>query len=493
MKIHSTYIMKAKVQSLLILVLIVGAQTIGTTQDRITLDNIIQKVIDSSVDIKLAKNSKKIVRQQNDFYKSFLRPNVRVDASLPDYVKTSAPVVQPNGSIAFQSVQQANSSLGLSASQVLTATGGTLFFDSALTRFDDFSTEFNSYNGVPWRIGISQPLFGFNPWKYDKSIQALSMTEADKVFTVRVENTLLDATSLYFNILIAKQNQEIAATNEQVNQKLLIITEERYALGKVSRDEKLQLEIELNNAKLEASQAGFAYSSAVASLQTFMGAGQQRETLDYEIPQEQQIDDMDEAALIASAFSNRPEVLTYQKELQQADRDMAQTKAQYGLQATVTASFGYARGSQKLSEVYTNPFDEQQANISVSVPILDWGRRKSAVEQVKLQKENIILSYEQQLLELENELRMNTLVFARLQKEIVLLKSIMDKAENRFVISNERYVLGNIDITNLTLAQREKDQSKRSYIIALRDYWVTYYRLRMLSGYDIINNENITY
>ena len=66
-----------------------------------------------------------------------------------------------------------------------------------------------------------------------------------------------------------------------------------------------------------------------------------------------------------------------------------------------------------------------------------------------------------------------------------ILKSIMDKADERFIISNERYVLGNIDITNLTLAQREKDQAKRNYINALKAYWGNYFQLRLLTGFDV--------
>ena len=55
-------------------------------------------------------------------------------------------------------------------------------------------------------------------------------------------------TNLYFDVLLAQANQEIAKTNKGVNEKLVEITQERFALGKTSKDELLQIEMSLKNA-----------------------------------------------------------------------------------------------------------------------------------------------------------------------------------------------------------------------------------------------------
>ena len=64
---------------------------------------------------------------------------------------------------------------------------------------------------------------------------------------------------------------------------------------------------------------------------------------------------------------------------------------------------------------------------------------------------------------------------------------------DRFEISRQRYVLGDISITDLTIAQREKDQAQRDYIDTLRNYWFAYFQLRKLTGYDFENNSPITF
>ena len=462
-------------------------------QATIQLEDVLNAVIKNSFPAEIAANQKALAAASYDLYKAELKPTLNLSADLPQYSKTFAPIIQPDGTVAFTSIRQANSSVSLFATQVIPQTGGTLFLNSDLQRFDDFSLESKQYNGNPIRLGINQPLFGFNPWKYRKGIEDLMVKESLRQYNINIEEALRNATDLYFNILIAQQNLEIAKTNQLVNEKLLVITDERLELGKVSRDEKLQLEIELNNAKLNVSQADREVGGAVASLYTFLSQQAPGSESEFEIPAMREKTTVDSDLVMSHYKENRPEILAYQREKKENERDRAQTKADLGIRADLQASIGLARGADNYQDVYSDPFDEQRFNVSLLVPIVDWGKRRSAMKQIEILDRNIDAVYEQQFLELENQISQQVIQFERLQTEITLLKEIMDKAEERFTISNQRYVLGNIDITNLTLAQREKDQTKRNYLSALKSYWVTYYQLRALSGYDIINNQTITY
>lgn len=479
---------------ILLLIIMAFVCTIFTyAQETVTLDDILSEVVDNSFVGKSAKNDKAIAEQVFKFYKSQLKPNLGLSANIPNYSKTSSPIVQPDGSIAFQSIRQASSNISLFATQVLPATGGSIFVYSDLQRFDDFSSDVTQYNGIPVRVGINQSLFGFNPWKFDKQIQAMLIDEAERNYNIRVEESLGSATDQYFNILIATQNLDIAKTNQVVNEKLLKITDERLKLGKVSRDEKLQLEIELNNAMLSVSQATSELGQAIATLYTFVGKAIPPKSTQFDVPLALTASEINIDHLLEAYRSNRPEIIAYHRAKTQARRDLAKAKADYGMQLDLQASIGLARGSDAVKDVYQDPFDEQQFNVSISVPLVDWGKQESAMKQIKLQADNLDLAYEQQTLELENNITQSALLFVRLQSELTLLKDIMDKAQERFSISNDRYVLGNIDITNLTIAQREKDQTQRNYINALKSYWTSYYSLRALSGYDILSNQNIIY
>ena len=477
---------------LILFILLIGTMKL-ISQEEVTLQAILNDVINNSFQSETAKNKKDIALLGFDFYKSLKKPNLSLGVDLPNYSKTSSPIIQPDGTIAFQSISQANSSVSAFASQVISSTGGTIFANSDIQRFDDLSSDFKQYNGIPIRVGISQPIIGVNPWKFQDKIQPLLAEEAKKTYNTQIEEALGEATQRYFDILIIKQNLDIALTNQKVNQNLLKITEERLNLGKVSKDEKLQLEIELNNAKLAVSQATSQLDQSIANLYSFIGKKSPESLINFSLPEIHKIDKVDIPALLSSYKKNRSEVIAYHRSLLESDLDIAQAKSDFGFQANLRASIGLAKGADNFSDVYNNPFEEQQFNLTLQIPILDWGKKRSAVQQMKIQKQDIEATYKQQLLELETSIEQEAIFFSRLQNEIDLLKDIMEKAEERFSISNDRYILGNIDITNLTLAQRDKDQTKRNYINALKSYWSSYYRLRILSGYDLITNSEINY
>ncbi len=79
-------------------------------------------------------------------------------------------------------------------------------------------------------------------------------------------------------------------------------------------------------------------------------------------------------------------------------------------------------------------------------------------------------------------------------KEQLLLTAQADSiAAEKYQIAKDRYVLGNLSITDLSIAFQENDQAKRDYIFALRDFWGAYYQLRCLSLYDFEKNKKISY
>jgi outer membrane protein TolC len=81
-----------------------------------------------------------------------------------------------------------------------------------------------------------------------------------------------------------------------------------------------------------------------------------------------------------------------------------------------------------------------------------------------------------------------------MMKEQVRITAMADSiASEKYNIARERYVLGNLSITDLSIAFQEKDQGKRDYIAALRDFWGAYYQLRYLSLYDFEKDAKIVY
>lgn len=64
-------------------------------------------------------------------------------------------------------------------------------------------------------------------------------------------------------------------------------------------------------------------------------------------------------------------------------------------------------------------------------------------------------------------------------------------AIKRYDISQKRYVLDKITITDLNIALQEKDKAVLQYLNSLEKFWQDYYILRQLTLYDFINNKKL--
>lgn len=462
-------------------------------QSTYTLDGVLKEAESQSIYRYQADADNEIAQSRWQFHKANLRPGVTLDVLAPNFSKTSREIIQPDGSIAFQSVSQNNSTISLGIQQQLKSTGGTIFVTSQLQRFDDFSLDAKQYNGVPIRVGFMQPLFGFNELKWDDTIEPLILTEADRKYIVDMEDIHLRGTIAYFDLLESKVNEHIARTNTDVNNRLLEIAEQRFELGKISRNELLQLELEYKGAVKDLSIASYQVDFAKASLFTFLGQNV-LDSLNLITPEPLDTEMIVEVKMaIDQAKANRPEVVAFDRLQKEADRDINQAKVDFGIKADVFASFGLARGSERFGDIYSDPISEQQIQLSVSIPILDWGRKKAAVGIAKARKELVIQQVAQDQIDFENDIVQVIAQWNQLQNEIQLQAEIQKVSLERFEISRQRYVLGDISITDLTIAQREKDQAQRNYINTLRSYWVIFYQIRKLTGYDFQKNTPINY
>ena len=74
--------------------------------------------------------------------------------------------------------------------------------------------------------------------------------------------------------------------------------------------------------------------------------------------------------------------------------------------------------------------------------------------------------------------------FELLRLQIEITKKSDAVAQERYMVAQNRYLIGKIDITNLGIALTEKDNAKRSYIQALKSFWTSYFNLRRLTLYD---------
>lgn len=459
---------------------------------KLSLSEVVQKAREQSVASKQAVTSKKTNFWQ---YRSFLadfKPQLSLNGTVPGFTNSYIQVVQPDGTVSFQSVSYNNSVVSLSLEQKIAPTGGTIYVQQQMQRFDDFAGDATRYNGIPFEFGISQPLFRFNKMKWDRKIEPLRFQEGNQKYIGDLEQVALDATGLYFDLLVAQVNLQIAEKNRSNNDTLYKIAGHKLELGKISQNDLLQLQMGLLTAQKDLASAQQSAAVSTLKLKMFLSSRDERE-LELEVPVELEAFEINPQMALDEAFANRADAITFRRKLLEAERDVVSAKKENGLNASLNATFGLSNQGARPGDVYVKPQDREFVELQFTLPIMTWGRNKARTEVARANQEFAQQSVEQDKLTFEQEIFTQVTLLQMLQKQVKLTKLADQIAANRYQIAQDRFILSNLSVTDLGIAMQEKDRAKRDYILALRDYWQTYYTLRLLTLYDFEKKQKINY
>jgi hypothetical protein len=477
--------------TIILLLISLNAFCSGDTT-RLTLQDVVALAKGNSIAAKQAATTRETNYWVWRTFKSNYEPQLSLSGNLPGYSKTSTPVVQPNGSILFQSIHYDNSAVTLNFSQSITATGATIYGETQMQRFDDFDHNSILYNGVPYAIGFSQPIGQYNGLKWDKKIQPLLYDESKQAYIEAQEQISITATGYFFDLLLAQVNLQTAQNNLVNTQKLLKVSNLKFELGKVSKNDILQLRLEELNAKKAVGTATRDVEIATLNLGAYIGHdGDDKIVL--MVPQT--ISQMNVTAdkVLAQAFANRSDAIAFVRRVAEAQRDVAVAKGQTGFTATLTANLGTSNSANSIPGVYRSPQNQQLLELQFSIPVLDWGRSKAKIKTAEANQQLTIDSVERDKQNFKQQIVTQVSLFNMMREQLAYTSQADSIASEKYKIARDRYVLGDLSITDLSIAFTENDQAKRDYVQSLRDFWSAYYELRYLSLFDFEKNEKITY
>ena len=181
-------------------------------------------------------------------------------------------------------------------------------------------------------------------------------------------------------------------------------------------------------------------------------------------------------------------VIAFDRRLLEAQSSVVEAKRSTGPQADLFVSFGLSQTGEQLSEAYISPLDQEVVNIGLNVPIADWGKAKARREVAQSNAELTQLQVAQERVNFDREVLVKVQQFDLVREQVRIALRSYEIAQKRLGITRQRYLVGNILITDLNLALQEEASSRRGYISALRNFWLAYYDLRRLTLFDYERN-----
>lgn len=448
----------------------------------LTLQQTIRHAQEQSPDAQSARHSFRSSYWNYRYYRANYLPNLTLTSN-PYLDRAINKVTLGDGSVKFVEQNLLASDLTMSLTQNVPWTGGTFFVETSAQRIDLFSDNSHSYQTSPVNIGYRQSLFGHNSLKWDRRIEPVRYREARKRYVETLELVAAAATQKFFALATAQSNYEIACTNYANADTLYIYARGRYDIGTISENEMLQLEINKLTEETNRMNARIEVDNAMQELRSYLGIQQDVELkvrIEDFVP-DLQID-LNEALMLAA--QNSPDIENMQRRRLESESAVSQARANAGLKADIYLRFGLTQTADRWKNAWRNPMDQQYVSLSVSLPILDWGRGKGQVRVAKSNRDLVQTQVEQDKTDFDLNIRKLVKQF-NLQAQRVHIAARTDTtAQRRADVARRLYLLGQSTILDLNASITEKDSARRNYVTALYDYWSLYYTLRSLTLYD---------
>lgn len=457
-------------------------------QTKLTLEEAIARAHEQSPTYKRAETSKLTRYWQYRTFRAGYNPQLTISGNAPSYNNNFSQIIQPDGTRLFQPINQTNTNTNLGLIQPLRWTGGRVSANTNLNFFNDIARKTSAWNSNIFFIQLDQPVYAFNPYKWDRLTEPLRFEESKRSFVEERESISQDASDLFFWVIASQIDEQIASFNLANNDTIFKIEQGRYNIGTTSQDKLLQVELQLLKSKQDVAKARLDIQNNSLRLRSYLGM-KSDESFDLSLPEVIPAFDISIDDALAYARKNRAAYIGFERRRIETDREVARAKGSRLNNAMLSASYGVNNVGLAFNDLYVSPSQQQQLNLSFIVPIFNWGRNKATMQTAFANKKLMDYTITQEEVTADQEIITLVRQFELLRLQIEITKKSDEVARERYNVAQNRYLIGKIDITNLNIALREKDDAKRSYVEALRSFWSAYFKLRRLTLYDFANKQ----
>ena len=484
--------MKIKYLVLGLMMFLISGVSIAQRQTmRLTLNEVIDIAEKQSPDALQAKNRFLGSYWQFRSFKAGFMPALSLSATLPRFSRSIDQVTQEDGTVKFIDRTQSSASLGLSLTQNISMTGGQVFMTSDIQRLDIIKNPTTTnYATNPVTFGIRQPLFKYNEFKWSRKIEPLRYQEAERKLKEDREQIALTAINMFFDLLSTQISMKMQMTNLANNDTLYKIAKGRYNIGTIAENDLLQLELQLLSAQSQVENMKLELENRIFSLKSFLRL-QNDIAIELVTPTQTSNLRIEADKAIEQAQENRSAYIAYKRRLLEAENTVLKAKATSRFTANLVALYGTTQSAPDLVGAYRTPSDMQQLTISLQVPILDWGLGKGRIKVAESNRALEQSAVEQEMIDFKQAVYLKVMQFNIQQSQVQIAAKSDTVAEKRYQVTKQRYLIGKIGITDLNIAQNEKDNARRGYFDVLQTFWRNFFEIRKLTLFDFVRNEPI--
>ena len=483
------------------LILVAAAQLsitncrVSVAQQRVTLDldRTVRLATDSSLSVQKYQSVYDASRYQYLSWQASRKPQFSLESTPVSYQRyMTQRYLSAEDRDVYRQQRMFYSQAGIHATQTMESWGGE-FYGSTQLGFlrsfgDDDKTQFMT---VPIKVGYKQDLLFYNPLKWNRQIEPMKLTLAEKSLVYNIETNSEEAVGKFFTLALAQEQLRMAEEYLASCDTIYSIAERRYRIASISKAELSILALQKTNARTTLSNARISRSRAVQDLATYLGMERSTD-IELIIPAVMQNLHIDAKEAIQHARENNPQYLSSREAVTEARRDAERARIEKNFSVSLDASVGLNQVADRFADAYRHLLSQDMATITLSVPLKDWGKRKNAYLAARSNVEAKERAEQESARDTELDVALTVADFNERQDIVETASQALTIAEDAYAQTLQRFIKAQADAYSLSVAQSHWQTARQNQIASLQNYWLAYYHLRRLTLFDYQHHQPIS-
>ena len=460
-----------------------GAQVVGPRT--LNMQQVVQLAQENSISAMSNRNSFASQYWSYRSYRAELLPLLNLSANIAQFNRSLVALQDYNtGAISYRPNYNLSNDARLYLSQNVPWTGGTVALSTSLSRLDQYSpARLTTYYAQPVYLSYMQSLWGYNRFKWNKQTEPKQYEVAKRQYIENMEQVSQTAVSYFWNYVSTKESYERAVKSFEDSKRLFEAGQTRFAMGTITRDQLMQIEVSMLNDSLSLSTSKVNLRSSLNRLCSYIGYKEDTElnlVIDYNIPDVTlDYDDVMERALENSSFRLSQEISYIETE-----RSVAQAKSNRGISASINATFGMSGSADRFNDTFVQLRDQEVVGVSLSIPIVDWGLARGRVRMAEAQAQTTRNRLEQSMIDYRQNLLTQVMQFNNQRSQCEIAARAAQLAEDSYQLALQNFGSGSMTMTQLDQLKQKRDNALSSYVSNVASFWSYYFAIRQATLYD---------
>ena len=340
-------------------------------------------------------------------------------------------------------------------------------------------------------LNLDQPLFTYNRTKLQIKELQLALENSQLGYAIQLLALEKQVTQAFYYVYQQQQSLDIANQAFQNMQKSYEVSKNKVDAGISPREEIFQAELNLATTKSDFENKQVSLENAKDDFKLLIGMSLYDDL--FVLPNIA-VDTVpvNISFAIDHGLASRMELRQRAINIETSEFDLIQTKALNEFKGSLGLSVGLFGDNEKFGNVYANPTDNESVSLSLTIPLWDWGERKSRIKasEASIETAYIVLDEEQNNIIIGIRKVYRNLL--NLQNQIEIARKSVTNAQLTYDLNLEKYKNGDLTGMDLNIYQNQLSEKQLTYTNSLISYKLELLNLKIQTLYDFEKKEAVS-